>query len=146
MRKNNYAVCVLMLLLAGYVLMSAWEYPVEERTLGPAFFPELIAGLLIFFAMALLIQTVLDRSQSAEIDGPGSVFWVGVAAMGAYLFVMPLAGFLGTTPVFLFGMGMYMAYKAGEGKFWWKKLMLSSLATTGVLYYLFAQLLNVPLP
>ena len=146
MRKNNYVICVLMLLLAGYVFMSAGKYPVEVLTLGPAFFPKLVAGLLVFFALALLIQTVLDRSESEPVDGPRSVFWVGVVAMAAYLLIMPKLGFLETTPVFLFGMGMYMAYMSGDGFSWWKKLTVSSLVTTGALYYLFAQLLNVPLP
>lgn len=146
MRKNNYVICVLMLLLAGYVFVSAGTFPVEELTLGPAFFPELVAGLLVFFSLALLIQTVMDRSKSEAVEGPRSVFWVGVVAMAVYLFIMPKLGFLETTPVFLFVMGMYMAYMSGEGKAWWKKLTVSSLVTTGALYYLFAQLLNVPLP
>ncbi len=146
MRNNNYLICVLMLLLAGYVFRSAGKYPVEELTLGPAFFPELVAGLLVFFSVALLIQTVMDRSESEVVAGPRSVFWVGIAAMAAYLYIMPQLGFLATTPVFLFGVGMYMARMSGDGKTWWKKLTVSSLMTTGVLYYLFAHLLNVPLP
>jgi hypothetical protein len=146
MRKNNYVICVLMLLLAGYVFRSAGKYPAEVLTLGPAFFPELVAGLLVFFALALMIQTVMDRSESEAVDGPRSVFWVGIAAMAAYLLIMPKLGFLETTPFFLFGMGMYMAHMSGDGFTWWKKLTVSSLVTTGALYYLFAQLLNVPLP
>ena len=146
MRRNNYVICVLMLLLAGYVFMSARKFPVEELTLGPAFFPELVAGLLVFFSLALLIQTMMDRRQSDAVEGPCSVFWVGIVAMAAYLLIMPRLGFLETTPFFLFGTGMYMAYTSGEGKAWWKKLAVSSLITTGALYYLYAKLLNFPLP
>ena len=146
MRKNNYVICVLMLLLAGYVFMSAGTFPIENLTLGSAFFPELVAGLLVCFSLALFIQTVMDRRESEVVEGPCSVFWVGIAAMAAYLFIMPKFGFLETTPVFLFGMGMYMAYMSGDGFTWWKKLTVSSLVTTGALYYLFAKLLNVPLP
>ncbi len=146
MKRNNYVICVLMFLLAGYVFISAGKFPVEELTLGPAFFPELIAGLLVCFSLALLIQTIMDPNKSEAVAGPCSVFWVGIAAMAAYLAIMPLLGFLATTPIFLFGMGMYMSYVSGEWKLWWKKLTVSSLVTTGALYYLFAKLLNVPLP
>ena len=143
MRKANYVIAVLMLILSGYVFWSAGQYPVEVMTLGPAFFPELVAGMLVFFSVALLVQTVRSRKDFDEVRGARSVFWVGICAMAAYLVLMPKISFLVATPLFLFGMGMYMA---GDFKGWWKKLTVSSLVTTGALYYLFAQLLNVPLP
>lgn len=143
MRKVNYAVCLFMFLLSGYVFWSSGRFPIEESTLGPAFFPELTAGLLVLFTGALLIQTVRDRNEPEDVAGPRSVFWVAICAMGAYLALMPRVGFFMATPVFLFCLGLYMA---GDFKNWWKKLVLSSLITTGALYYLFAQMLNVPLP
>lgn len=143
MRQANYVIVALMLLLAGYVFWSAGKYPVEAQTLGPAFFPELVAGLLVFFSVALLVQTFKDRRESMAVAGARSVFWVAMGAMAAYLVIMPLMGFMAATPLFLFGMGIYMS---GDFRGWWKKLVLSSLLTTGALYYLFAQMLNVPLP
>ena len=135
-----------MLLLAGYVFMTSSTYPTGDKTLGPAFFPDLAAGGLVFFSICLIAQTAMERSGSEQIAGPGAIFWLANGALVAYLLIMPVLGFLATTPVFLYGVGMYMAYKSGEGKFWWKKLIASSVITTGALYYLFATLLNVPLP
>ena len=40
-RKINYTIGVLMLLLAGYVFMTSSTYPTGDKTLGPAFFPDL---------------------------------------------------------------------------------------------------------
>ena len=135
-----------MLLLAGYVFMTSSTYPTGDKTLGPAFFPDLAAGGLVFFSISLMVQTAMDHTTSERIEGPGVIFWMANGALVAYLLVMPILGFLATTPVFLYGVGMYMAYKSGEGKLWWKKLIASSVITTGALYYLFATLLNVPLP
>ena len=145
-RKINYTIGVLMLLLAGYVFMTSSTYPTGDKTLGPAFFPDLAAGGLVFFSISLMVQTAMDHTTSERIEGPGVIFWMANGALVAYLLVMPILGFLATTPVFLYGVGMYMAYKSGEGKLWWKKLIASSVITTGALYYLFATLLNVPLP
>ena len=145
-RKINYVIGTLMLLLAGYVFMTSSTYPTGDKTLGPAFFPDLAAGGLVFFSISLMVQTAMDHTTSERIEGPGVIFWMANGALMAYLLLMPILGFLTTTPVFLYGVGMYMAYKAGEGKLWWKKLIASSVITTGALYYLFATLLNVPLP
>ena len=145
-RKINYVIGTLMLLLAGYVFLTSSTYPTGDKTLGPAFFPDLAAGGLVFFSISLMVQTAMDHTTSERIEGPGVIFWMANGALVAYLLVMPILGFLATTPVFLYGVGMYMAYKSGEGKFWWKKLIASSVITTGALYYLFATLLNVPLP
>lgn len=146
MRKINYVIGILMLLLAGYVFMTSRTYPVGDKTLGPAFFPDLAAGGLVFFSVCLMVQTTLDQRPSEGIDGPGEIFWLANVALTAYLIIMPLLGFLATTPIFLFCVGMYMAYKSGEVRLWWKKLIASSVITTGALYYLFATLLHVPLP
>ena len=145
-RKINYVIGTLMLLLAGYVFMTSSTYPTGDKTLGPAFFPDLAAGGLVFFSISLMVQTAMDHTKSERIEGPGVIFWMANGALVAYLLLMPILGFLATTPVFLYGVGMYMAYKSGEGKLWWKKLIASSVITTGALYYLFATLLNVPLP
>ena len=143
MKKVNYIVSALMLALSAYIYMSARAYPVEVLTLGPAFFPELVAFGLVFFSVALLIQTIIDKKPDSEVASSRIVFWVTMLAMTAYLAVMPLAGFLITTPVFLLLTGLYMS---DDWKAWWKKLTISSLVTSGVLYYLFAELLHVPLP
>jgi len=145
-RKINYVIGTLMLLLAGYVFLTSSTYPTGDKTLGPAFFPDLAAGGLVFFSISLMVQTAMDHTAAESIEGPGVIFWMANGALVAYLVIMPILGFLATTPVFLYGVGMYMAYKSGEGKFWWKKLIASSVITTGALYYLFATLLNVPLP
>ena len=107
MRKANYVITILMLLLSGYIFWSVGKYPVEEMTLGPAFFPELVAGLLVLFSLALFVQTLRSNKKYDEVRGARSVFWVGICAMAAYLVLMPKIGFLVATPLFLFGMGMY---------------------------------------
>jgi hypothetical protein len=142
-KKINIIVSVLMLILAAYVFMSARAYPKQDLTLGPAFFPELVAGGLVFFSIALLIQTMIDKADNTEVATPRTTFWMAMLAMTAYLAVMPRVGFMISTPVFLFLVGLYMS----DGwKAWWKKLAVSSLVTSGIIYYLFAELLHVPLP
>ena len=65
-RKINYTIGVLMLLLAGYVFMTSSTYPTGDKTLGPAFFPDLAAGGLVFFSICLIAQTAMESGMFAR--------------------------------------------------------------------------------
>jgi hypothetical protein len=57
--------------------------------------------------------------------------------------LLPHAGFVFATPVFLCASGFV---QGEEIRKWWKAVVVSSVATTAALYYVFVVLLNVPLP
>lgn len=143
MRKVDIVTSVLLLALAGYVYQEAARFPAAADTLGPEFFPKLVAGLLAAFAAGILFFAVTAKSNEAAPDLPTQPLIIIMAALVLYIAALPHAGFLVTTPVFLTIAGFVIADSI---QFWWKKVAISSAITTGALYYLFATLLNVPLP
>jgi putative tricarboxylic transport membrane protein len=143
MRKLNIATAILLLLLAAYVYLEAGTFPAATDTLGPEFFPKLVAGLLAAFSVGILLFAVLGKREEIVPDLPSKPLVVIMAAMVIYVALLPHAGFLTTTPVFLTIAGIVIADSVS---YWWKKVVISSVVTTGALYYLFAVLLNVPLP
>ncbi|KYZ75958.1 hypothetical protein AXX12_05825 [Anaerosporomusa subterranea] len=143
MRKVNITTAILLLLLAAYVYLEASTFPVAADTLGPAFFPKLVAGLLAAFSVGILLFAVLGKKGETVPDLPSKPLVVIMVAMVIYVALLPHIGFLTTTPVFLTIAGIVIADSIS---YWWKKVVISSFVTTGALYYLFAVLLNVPLP
>lgn len=142
MRKVNIIAAVLLLALSGFVLATTRSFPQGQGTLGPAFFPNLVAGLLIAFSLALLWQVFRGADQEAPAAPRRQTLWVMVAVI-AYVVLLPILGFLVATPALLVITGLLLAESAQR---WWKPVLASSVVTTAVLYLLFVQVLHVPLP
>lgn len=144
MRKVNIFTAILLLALAGYVYWEASGFPAATDTLGPEFFPKLVAGFLAAFAIGILLFACFEKKTDEDaVDLPTQPLVLIMAAMVAYIVLLPHVGFLATTPVFLTVAGFLIADSI---RLWWKRVVISSAITTGALYYLFATLLNVPLP
>lgn len=143
MRKINIISALVLLAIAGYVVYVANGLPAEHGTLGPGFFPKLVAGLLAAFAMAILFLAVTSKKQQAAPPAPQRSLVALFVSMGLYIILLPILGFLVMTPVFLVVGGLLLA---DDIKQWWKKVCISAVVCTGGLYYLFGVLLNVPLP
>jgi putative tricarboxylic transport membrane protein len=143
MRKVDIVSVLILLALAAYVVVTANNFPLETRTLGPDFFPKLVAGCLAAFAIGILVMSFLRRKPEEAPTRPSRSLLISMVIMGLYIILLPYLGFLVATPAFLLAAGLLMAE---EARAWWKKLCVSSIVTTGALYYLFGTLLNVPLP
>ncbi len=143
MRKVDIVSVLILLALAAYVVVTANGFPLETRTLGPDFFPKLVAGCLAAFAIGVLVMSFLRRKPEEAPAGPSRNLLIIMAVMGVYIILLPYVGFLVATPAFLLAAGLL---QAEDTRAWWKKLCISSVVTTGALYYLFGTLLNVPLP
>lgn len=144
MRRVNFIASIILLLLAGYAINEARQMPPDPTKLGAGFFPELVGGLLAAFAAGMLYYAIKGDGSGQEAPArPQKPLIICLVCLLVYVGLMPLVGFLASTPVFLVVTGLAMADSARQ---WWKKLCLSSVITTGAIYYLFAVLLNVPLP
>ncbi len=143
MLAANWIASVVLLLMAGYVFWATASYPAQALTLGPAFFPRLIAGVLAALAAAIMFTTSLGRRERQPLAAPRApLVWV-VVALGLYVALLPRVGFLVSTPAFLMVAGLLLAEDARR---WWKAVLISAALTTGAVYYLFGVLLDVPLP
>ena len=125
------------------VLLDSRGYPpsLTEGAPGPAFFPRLLAALLIACAAWLAIRAW--RKGSGESAGtriqPLGV-WIAVTWIAAFLLAWPRLGTVLSVPLLVVG----LMWLTGERS--WRTLVSVPLAFAGFIYLVFMVLLGVPLP
>lgn len=131
-----------MIALGLYVILTARTFP--EGTggvLGPGFFPILLGILLIGLSALQLFNTRKEKAVATAFltESTKRVLFACLIIIG-YMAGIAILGFLISTPLFLFGiMGFFSVRK-------WSTLLISSIATTTVLYFVFLKFLSVSLP
>ncbi len=143
MKIFNIISAIIFLGLSAYIAITAGSFPGQQGSLSPAFFPELISGLLAAFAISQLLFAIFRPSKEATPEKPQRTLVLVVLCLIVYAIILPIAGFLVTTPSFLFVSGLIVA---DDLRKWWKTVLVSSVVTTGVIYVLFSVMLKVPLP
>lgn len=132
----------LVALLGAGMLLDAGGYPAPliEGVPGPAFFPGLVAFLLIGCAAVLALRPSRG-SAPAQLRGGGALRLGGaVLWVVGFLVVLPLAGHLVALPPLVFG----LMWLSGERSPW--ILTAVPLAFGGSVHLLFVVALGVPLP
>lgn len=132
----------LVALVGAAVLLDARGYPAPliEGVPGPAFFPGLVALLLIGCAAALALRP-RPRPAGEETPGTralrlvGAVLWIAV-----FLVMLPLIGHFVALPPLVAG----LMWLSGERSPW--ILVAVSVAFAGFVHVLFVVTLGVPLP
>ena len=140
------------------VLLDSRGYPpsLTEGAPGPAFFPRLLAVLLIASAAWLAIRAWRKgsgggrfrgnvASDSAAGAGAGTRIrrlgvWIAVTWIAAFLLIWPVLGTVVSVPLLVVG----LMWLTGERS--WRTLVSVPLAFAGFLYLVFMVLLGVPLP
>lgn len=124
------------------MLLDARGYPAPliEGVPGPAFFPRLVAFLLLGCSVVLALRrsgepTSTDLRGGGALRLGGALLWVA-----GFLVVLPLAGHLVALPLLVFG----LMWLSGERSPW--ILTAVPLAFGGSVHLLFAVTLGVPLP
>jgi len=108
--------------------------------LGARAFPLVLGGLLALLGLSLAVRPVTVHT-GAERSGWPSVTAAALAALlCVYGYTLPLAGYLVGTLLFI-GTG---AYLLGERS--WRLLLGLSTGVSLVVYLLFTQVLDIPLP
>lgn len=81
------------------------DRPSLPHTLGPAFLPKLLTGLLVVMVILLMLQTRSRHPEEATPLPPGATARMSglVALMVAYTAAMASLGYFLTTPLFLAG-------------------------------------------
>jgi hypothetical protein len=143
MRAANWTATFVLLLISGYVMWATGSYPAQEMTLGPAFFPRLVSGILAALAIGIFAATAVGRRKGESLKPPRASLTKTLACLGVYVVLLPHLGFVFVTPAFLCASGVV---QGEDVRRCWKAVVVSSVATTAALYYVFVVLLNVPLP
>lgn len=132
----------LLALVGAGVLLDGRRYPAPliEDVPGPAFFPGLVAALLLGCAVVLALRPA-RLSPAAEAPGGGTVRLLGAAAwIAAFLLVLPVIGHLAALPPLVAG----LMWLSGERSPW--ILTGVSLAFGVLVHLLFVVTLGAPLP
>lgn len=139
-----------LLAVAGAaVLLDSRGYPpsLTEGAPGPAFFPRLLAVLLIASAAWLAIRAwrgAREKAADARAEGATRIrrlgVWIAVTWIAAFLLVWPLLGTVLSVPLLVVG----LMWLTGERS--WRTLVSVPIAFAGFIYLVFMVLLGVPLP
>jgi len=120
----------------------------EVSTFGSGFFPKVVAVMLAFASLAIIFGGIKTARAEAEAEADkGNPRWKAVLAtfaiMVAYAALMPFAGFMITTALYLF----LQINILSEGRHRRPLLFVGvSLVTSVGIYYLFVKAFNLMLP
>ena len=145
MRRSTIAASLILAALAGLILFEASRLAFGSiRVPQTGFFPSILAILLLFFSIALLLQTRRQAGGENRDEPIKSEAWIRIsitlAAMLGFALLLEKLGFLlSTFTVMLLLLRVVEPQK-------WPKVIAVALATALISYFLFARLLNIPLP
>ena len=144
MKRSDAAVSVILIGLAGFILLESRHLSFGTmRVPQTAFFPKILAVLLLIFSGISLLQAIGPESsiRSEPLTAEG---WTRIGAtlatMVGFAFVLERAGFFLTT--FLLMILLLRAIEAQR----WSKVIGIAVATALISYAIFGWLLGIPLP
>lgn len=149
----------IVLLFVSVIMFSATLSFKKLTTslVGPAFMPQVIAGLIALMSIAIIVQGVKSvKASRAEKSSTDAVVEekpkeevtyrpviLTFVLMAVYVAVMPFVGFLITTAVYMFIQMMILSDKP-ERK--WLLFVVVSLVASATIYYVFRNVFYVMLP
>lgn len=150
MRWGELGISVWMALVAvGFYSLATFKQEVNPIDPGPAFYPRLVSVLLFVFSAVQILRSWKGRDRPQSADGEPKTLWasatlkfsLGTLALSIlYVGVFDKVSYLVTTPIFL------LALMALGGVRKWMMLFGVAVCYTLATYYLFGQLLMVPIP
>lgn len=143
MRRADFWIGLGLLAFAAFYYQQSLSITVglAADRLGPTFFPRLLAATLALAALGLLWRSARGRSDPAPLPPArlGLFLWaVGLTA--AYALLLPRAGYLIATPVYLGAVIWLLGFRHPAG------LAATAIGVTAALYLVFARALHVLVP
>jgi len=119
----------------------------QGSQMGPTFWPRLLLGAMILLSGSVsvgLIRRIAREKAWGEalmtMDRGKVRFFAAIGLGVAYLFLLPILGFIAVTPVFMIA---FMVLLGEKSKGW---IIGVSIAMTAVIVVLFTKAMYVPLP
>lgn len=142
-RHTDKVAAVLLVGLSVGVFVASRDFPSGfGDSPGAAFFPRLIVSVIALLAGVLFVRSIASSDTRTYDVSTTDVrrFAVPVAALVAYVALMPILGFVLDTITFLI---VLMRYSGVES--YWRSASLA-VGLGVVLYYVFGEFLHIPLP
>ncbi len=162
-KKMNILHGVLVIGFSGFIIyLTMTTFIEDEFSMGgtfasAAFYPQLIAGVMIFLAVLLIIIELFSKKERStptpiKHDLEGSIkkgddahtshraFWGSAFILIVYIFCLDKFGYLLTTPFLMAGLFWSLNIRS------WKTIILLSIVSSGGVYLFFSVGLDVLLP
>jgi putative tricarboxylic transport membrane protein len=152
MKRGDFVAGAIGVAIGGGALFMAADFPADVvMKIGPAFFPDMLAGLFLICSAALMVSAALAKTVPGVVEDPPPVRGlslengilravVTVIAVIAFVVALRPVGFLITSTVFLTAMMGLLGLRKPV-------LMVAvSLGITAGVYIIFEKLLGLTLP
>ena len=152
MKRGDFVAGAIGMAISGGALFIASDFPADVvMKIGPAFFPDMLAGLFLICSAALMVSASLAKAVPGVVEDPPPVRGlslengilravVTVFAVVAFIVALRPVGFIITSTAFLVAMmGLLGLRKPGL-------MVVVSLGITAGIYIIFERLLGLTLP
>jgi hypothetical protein len=145
MRLANILVSIALLVFSGFYAILIARLPSRDlpHTLGAAFVPWVLAGLLAILSLILLISTITSRDDNTTVVLPKRDLFGITGLLLLIALYVKLMSYLGFIPVSLVFLGI-LTWAAGSRKP--LGIAVFSITTTTIIYLLFQKFFGVQLP
>jgi hypothetical protein len=145
MRLANIIVSITLLVFSGFYGVMIYRLPSRDlpNTLGAAFVPWVLAGLLAGLSLMLLVNTISNKDDNTTVSLPKrDLFGITglLVLIALYVKLMSYLGFIPVSIVFLALLTLVAGSRKPLG------ILVFSVSTTTIVYLLFQKFFNVQLP
>jgi len=140
MKTNRIIMGIIILIFSIIYFFLGINYPQQARI-----FPNVLTILLLIFSIIMILQGLniisSPKQLKSGINKREITFLFSIAvALILYVILMNIVGFIPITIIYLISGMWYLGYRE-----WWKNILISVLGVIFI-YYIFTQIMYVPLP
>lgn len=141
MRKSTSDIVISIILLI-FLMTLLFQVPViPEVSRGyPLTLILISVAMTVIFLVRAIIRFRREEKQETQIVGQAKIMLPYILLMIAYLFLLPRIGYVLATVLFMVMSFIYLRFKSKIG------MLIISIATTVLLYFVFTNFLEVILP
>jgi hypothetical protein len=145
MRLANIIVSITLLLFSGFYAVLIAKLPSRDlpNTLGAAFVPWVLAGLLAMLSLLMLFGAIPSKSDNSTVSLPKRELFGITGLLVLIALYVKLMGYLGFVPVSIVFLAL-LTWVAGSRKP--VGIAFFSITTTIIVYLLFQKFFSVQLP
>ena len=137
-----------LMILSIVAFALTYQFPQQTMALPPTVFPRFVSVCLFILALILLIQGAIGLKSGSASGSPARAFdkkFLGrllslLIVAFAYTRLLPHTGYVIATPPFVAGAMLLFNEKR------WRWILIISICTSAILYFLFRMVFKVPLP
>jgi putative tricarboxylic transport membrane protein len=145
MRRANIIIAILLLGFVAFYAYLIAHLPARDlpNTLGAAFMPWVLAGMLALLSILLLVSSLMNKDDDSKVSLPSRDL-IGISGLLVLIALyVNLMNYLGFVVVSIFFLGI-LTWIAGSRKP--AEIAIFSITTTIAVYLLFYKFFNVQLP